>query len=133
MRYLIALLLVTLIIQYCKKNNDTPGSYYGSWELRSAEGGLAGYIEYPPANGNIIVITEDSLFEYVNHVLIAKNRFELIKDTLRGYGNDRLADKLLPDPVMGIEGFLERKGNKLILYQGIPAADGVSSIYQRIE
>ena len=133
MRYAFIALAAALLFQSCSKRNDSPDQYYGTWELRSSEGGWIGYREYPPGNGQKLVITKDSLFEYLNNVPGYKHAFAVVKDTLRGYGNERIADRLVDDAGQGIATFFERRGDKLTRYVGIPAADGGSSSYQRIK
>ena len=94
---------------------------------------MMGHVEYEPGNGFKMVITEDSLYEYTNNGLQYTRAFGVVKDTLVGYGADRLADRLSPDIIAGFKTFFELKGNTLTRYVGIPALDGGSSVYVRIK
>lgn len=132
MRVLLLTIVIAAIFPFCtKKKNDGKG-YVGTWELRSSDG-MSGHVEYEPGNGFKMVITEDSLYEYTNLGLQYRRAFGVVKDTLRGYGADRLADKLSPDIIAGFTTFLELKQNTLTRYSGIPALDGGSSVYVRIK
>jgi hypothetical protein len=131
MRFILATLAIVVTLPFCtKKGNNSEWSYYGTWELRSSDYGFSGYHEYPKGNGNKLVITKDSIYEYGNNELHSTHAFNLTKGTLRGFGDDRTADKL--DAYAGIEMFFELQGNKLARYIGIPAADGGHSVYERI-
>ncbi|MCG2616013.1 hypothetical protein LZZ85_17075 [Terrimonas sp. NA20] len=132
MRFLFVLLAIAAVLPFCTKKKTSESVYIGTWELKTSDG-MSGHVEYEPGNGFKMTITEDSLYEYGNGSLQYTRAFGLVKDTLRGYGTDRLADKLSPDIVSGFATFFELKGNTLIRYAGIPALDGGSSTYVRIK
>jgi hypothetical protein len=130
MRFLLVLLSVSLLLPFCtKKKNDS--GYVGTWELKTSDG-MMGHVEYEPGNGFRMVITKDSLYEYGSGTLQYTRPFGLVKDTLWGYGAERIADKLSPDIISGFKTFFELKGNELTRYAGVPALDGGSSVYVRV-
>ena len=132
MRVLLLVIAIATILPFCAKKRNEGSVYAGTWELRSADG-MMGHVEYEPGNGFKMVITEDSLYEYTNNGLQYTRTFGVVKDTLVGYGADRLADRLSPDIIAGFKTFFELKGNTLTRYVGIPALDGGSSVYVRIK
>jgi hypothetical protein len=132
MRILFVAIAIAVILPFCaKKKNDTSG-YIGTWELKSSNG-MMGPVQYEPGNGFKIVITNDSLYDYANGSLQYTRVFGIVKDTLTGYGADRIADRLSPDIPTGLETFLELKDGTMIRYVGTPALDGGSSVYVRIK
>lgn len=132
MRLIFMAVAISAIFSFCSKKNDITNSYSGTWELRNASG-MIGYREYPEGNGNKLIITEDSLYTYTNNTLQHAWAFHLVKDTLRGFGEDRIADKLSPDLYTGLSTFFELQKNTLTWYAGTPALDGGSSQYVRLK
>lgn len=132
MRILLLMIAIATILPFCTKKKNEGSAYAGTWELRSADG-MMGHVEYEPGNGFKMVITEDSLYEYANNALQYTRVFGIVKDTLVGYGADRLADRLSPDIFAGLKTFFELKENTLTRYVGIPALDGGSSVYVRVK
>lgn len=132
MRIACMALAVSTIFAFCSKSNDANNSYSGKWELRITDNGSTGYKEHAAGNGNKFLISNDSLYCFTDHKLQYTRAFTLVKDTLRGYGEDRLADKLVSDDDYLSTHFFEVSNNNLTVYTGIPAADGGKAVYVRI-
>ena len=132
MRIFLMTLAAAAMITSCSKKNDNTDSYVGKWELRSSRG-MIGVAEYPAGNGMFMVITADSMHDYTGNTLQYSRAFGIVKDTLRGFGEDRLADRLSPDIIAGFPTFFERSGSTLTRYSGVPALDGGSNTYVRVK
>lgn len=132
MRILFMVVAIAAVFPFCTKRKTDKQTYTGTWELRQSNG-MVGQVDYEPGNGFKMVITKDSLYEYANGSLQYSRAFGVEKDTLRGYGADRIADKLTPDIVPGFKTFFELNGNSLTRYVGEPALDGGSSTYVKIK
>lgn len=133
MRTLIPLLLFTCMIAACKKDHVAAKNYIGKWELRSASG-MMGVQQYPSGNGNLLIFTRDSLFEYYQGNLISQDSYRMVQDSLTQFGEPRLVDKLIMNPGSLREWkiFMEIKENTLTRFYGTLTADRGSSSYIRI-
>lgn len=132
MRIVLLAIAIASTFSFCTKESNTGNSYNGLWELRVTDNGSTGYKEYPAGNGYKLLIANDSIYTYANNELNHRQAFQLVKDTLTGYGEKRVADKLPLDPEGPSGIFFELENNTLTTYFGIPAADGGSSRYVRV-
>jgi hypothetical protein len=61
-----SIILVLLLASLsCKKSRfHSADDLIGKWELRISSGGIAGRIEYPPGNGNIVQFLSNGTYSY---------------------------------------------------------------------
>lgn len=97
MKKIFLLLFVAVAVVACKKDNTSPASYFGTYELRANYGGLAGiYVKHQPGNGNILQLNNDSTFKrFVNGKLDREGRFHV--RTVFQTANKLMYDHLLYD------------------------------------
>lgn len=113
----------------CKKEalND---QLIGTWEIRSAQGGLMVQPSYPPGNGNILKFTETGYQLFTNGVLTKTGTFSIVKEN----GWDEAGDNRLifDNDFNSFKQFVKVKGNSMTIFSGTSiAADGLEVHYKR--
>ena len=81
MKKILLLLIIAGVFVACKKDRQSPTTYFGTYELRANYGGIAGiYEKHQPGNGNILQLNNDSTFKrYAAGKLEREGRFHIRK------------------------------------------------------
>jgi hypothetical protein len=114
----------------CTKRVSTNNSLVGSWELRSWYGGYSatGGGTLQPGNGNIYSFTGNTYRYYENNVLRDSGNY-IITTGVNPNTGDSLPAILFNN---AYKYSFSLSGDKLTMYVGTVAADGVVNTYQRI-
>ena len=143
---IISLGAITIFFGSCKKNeskvdNINSNSIAGTWELRQAQRGMIGTIEYSPGNGDILKFSDSGYENYTNGNLIKSGHYILIRDTSveaevglvipTGQFTNRI---ILNSDFTSRKTFIEVLNNKLTFLSGFFPLDGGSDVaYERME
>ena len=128
-RYLVLLLLSAgILTTSCKKNRDRSAFLQGSWELRTSVGGMLPNQTYPPGNGNRINFT-DTEYEMYDKGAITKAGKYTVSPESKKINNSTADYKLVLDNKTTY--YLKISRNKIVLFIGEIASDGVEMTYQK--
>lgn len=127
-KYLFLLLLSAgILATSCKKNRDG-SALQGSWELRTTVGGMLPDQTYPPGNGNRIKFTDTAYEMYEKGALTKAGKYSISPESKK-INNDTADYKLVLDGTTTY--YLKVSGNKIVIFIGVIAADGVEMTYQK--
>lgn len=131
--------IATLIIFFagCKKDhNAISTSIVGTWELRSVYGGYGmGGGNYSRGNGHIVKFSKTDYQYYDSNQLKKSGTYKIVKLAKETYinGDVRLSNKIIFDNDSGKTLLLRVANNHLFLYNGLVAADGTVTEYEKIK
>ena len=128
MKTLLALVLLIVFAEGCKKESSEGVNVTGTWELRMTSGTIAGVTKtYPPGNGALVQFNTDNTYKlFTNNQQTTQGTYKIIKDgaTIGG----QVYDGLLYDNRDPAD-FVILKADSLTIGNTFP--DGVTSSYVR--
>ena len=144
MKYISLLSFVIFILTACKKTElknscACSTSIVGKWELRQSQAGMIPTINYPAANGNILVFTETNFEFYANGQLIDSGQYTMTGDpsvrtevclTIK---QGEFENRIVYNGLYNAQKiFFNISGNKLVFLSGCFALDGgIRKEYER--
>ena len=86
MKQILYIVLLTVIVNGCSKNNvpnttDNVSTLQGAWELRIEQGGMSMPLHYAPGTGNFITFHSNNYLSYKNGSQDKKGIFALVDDS----------------------------------------------------
>ena len=132
-------LLVLLTLFSCKKQKNEPAAQLdGNWELRTAFGGnMVGSGEYAPGSGNMLKFSGNAYERYSNGTKVDYGTFVIAKEKVAINNSESNFNITFtssnPNIFIGImKQSINLSANKLTVFLGVIAADGVEYHYVRL-
>ncbi|GAA3978001.1 hypothetical protein GCM10022246_32840 [Pedobacter ginsengiterrae] len=123
-------LSILFIFSACKKKSLEKG-INGTWELRHVAGGMIAGADpnYKKGNGDIYVFNNQNFERYSQGKLIQSGTF--VMSTERKDINNNQANSAITFSTSAEKYYTNLSGNKLTIFIGVIAADGVEVTYER--
>ncbi|MBE7177497.1 MAG: hypothetical protein INR69_13895 [Mucilaginibacter polytrichastri] len=126
------LVIAFLLFSACKKdkNNVSPDSLNGTWELRQINGGWTSG-EFQPGNNNIIQFSGTSFERYDEGKRTVTGTFQVVDEKAEVNGKTVSQKIIFSSGDTVTEAFISRVGKTLTIYYGQIAADGAELTYAK--
>jgi hypothetical protein len=136
MNRLVWLLFVAFtMLSACEKEVQTAqGNLVGTWELRRSGGGMIANrpSTYAPGNGAIYSFAGNTYKRYANGILIDSGTYTLTKEEAV-INNEKVEYRIYFSKGSSIKTYINVSSNRLTIYLGEIALDGVQNEYERVE
>lgn len=124
-------MLLILCLISCKKKSDE-SDLSGSWELRRIDGIQIASVDpnFKSGSGNILKFNDRNFEWYEENKLKASGTFTIqaeVKDINNTKSNYSILFNTSTDKI-----YINLTGKKLVIFQGIIAADGTESHYEKL-
>lgn len=124
------LMLTTVFISCAKKPDATGPGLDGEWELRHVNGIQVANVNpnFAPGNGNILKFNNGKLEKYSNGKLVDTMSYTIQKDTMK-INNTQSSYRI--DYANHSKQYFKLDSGKLVIFDGMIAADGTESTYEK--
>lgn len=122
-------LMLTAVFVSCKKKGDE-ASLDGEWELRHVNGIQVANVspDFAPGNGNILKFHQGKMEKFSNGKLVDSSSYTVQKDTMK-INNTQASYRI--DYANHSKQYFKLDSGKLVIFDGMIAADGTESTYER--